>query len=161
MPERNLTNEETDGRVAILKRFRELLTEQRDKFRNYLSILDNQKKSIEKLNADELDAHIELEERLTYDILSIQKCIDPMRAMFNRAFRDKNPAAGDIEELNRTLDNLRLRTAERVKENKKLIEERMKILQSEIRTLRSNPFMKKQKQVYSGAVSPSFVDIKG
>lgn len=42
-----ISPEEFNQRVAILKRFRTLLTEQRDRFRSYLEVLDKQKDVIE------------------------------------------------------------------------------------------------------------------
>ena len=38
----NLSKEELDERVAILKRFRALLEQQRTKFREYLKVLESQ-----------------------------------------------------------------------------------------------------------------------
>ena len=48
----DLTQDEVDERVAILKRFRELLTEQRNKFREYLTVLEKQAQMISTENID-------------------------------------------------------------------------------------------------------------
>jgi len=92
------TNEEIERRAAVFKRFRELLYEQYDKLQNYLLVLDNQKKSIENLNGAGISAQIELEEKLCSDIFSIQKCIGPMRALFNEVCANKSPPDARISQ---------------------------------------------------------------
>ena len=63
-----LSSEEIQQRVTILKRFRELLSQQRDRFRHYLKALDIQKNVIEKGNPEDLLVHVELEENIVADI---------------------------------------------------------------------------------------------
>jgi len=82
----DLSSEEVKRRVAILKRFRELLCQQRDRFRQYLTVLDKQKDVIENGDTDQLMAHVELEEQIVGDIFAIQKVIDPLEAMYQVAF---------------------------------------------------------------------------
>ena len=53
-----ISDQELEERVALLKKFRSLLQEQRDKFREYLNVLEKQENSITTENADALLAHV-------------------------------------------------------------------------------------------------------
>ncbi|MBR3548799.1 MAG: flagellar biosynthesis protein FlgN, partial [Treponema sp.] len=78
----NLSKEELDERVAILKRFRALLEQQRTKFREYLKVLESQEKRINAEDAESLLAHTELEKRIVKGIASLQKVIVPMQDLY-------------------------------------------------------------------------------
>ena len=80
-----LSQSELNQRVAVIKRFKELLKAQRDRFQSYLSALDKQKDVIERGTADDLMRHVELEEKIVADIFSIQKVIDPLEEMYRSA----------------------------------------------------------------------------
>jgi len=56
------TGPEMGQRVAALRRFRELLVQQRTKFENYLKVLDHERTDIESGDVDRLAAHVEIEE---------------------------------------------------------------------------------------------------
>ena len=71
MAELNLTQEEIDERIAILKRFRKLLEEQRNKFREYLDVLEKQQSAIENGDTDAMLAHTELEQQIVANIGSL------------------------------------------------------------------------------------------
>jgi len=81
------TNAATDGaelteRVAILRRFRGLLEQQRGRFLNYLALLEKQETAIGAGNGEEILAHVELERDIVADIFSIQKVINPLEDMY-------------------------------------------------------------------------------
>ena len=59
-----LTQEELNERVALLKKFRGLLEQQRAKFQEYLTVLEKQQDSISTENTDALLAHTELEQQI-------------------------------------------------------------------------------------------------
>ena len=101
--EMELTQQEIDHRTGVLRRFRELLQAQRDRFKNYLNVLDKQRISIEKGNADDLIRHVELEEKIVNDIFSIQKVIDPMEDMYQAVLQDK-PAVNSGNEDSKSVD---------------------------------------------------------
>ena len=82
MAELNLTQEEIDERIAILKRFRKLLEEQRNKFREYLDVLEKQQSAIEKGDTEAMLAHTELEQQIVANIGSLQKVITPMEKLY-------------------------------------------------------------------------------
>ena len=77
-----LTQAEIDERTAILRRFRSLLEQQREKFREYLLVLESQSKVIQEENTESLLAHTELEQQIASHIISLQKVIKPMELMY-------------------------------------------------------------------------------
>jgi hypothetical protein len=165
----HLSEEEVTQRVEILKRFRELLVSQRDRFREYLEVLDKQKDVIEGGSADDLTAHVELEEKIVADIFSIQKVIDPLEDMYRAAYPEKagtnhlgSDADGppEIPTLKSALDSLKIEAAARMERNKDLLSRRMTEIRTEIKTLRKNPYTK-GRSVYGGADAPVLVDIQG
>ena len=76
-----LSQEELSQRVAVLRRFRELLQRQRDKFSQYLQLLEHQKGDIESGDVDALVSHVELEQGIVSEIFAVQKVIDPLETM--------------------------------------------------------------------------------
>ena len=78
-----LTQEELNERVALLKKFRGLLEQQRAKFQEYLNVLEKQQDSISTENPDALLAHTELEQQIVKNLTNLQKVIVPMSKMYN------------------------------------------------------------------------------
>jgi hypothetical protein len=162
---------EVQRRVAVLKRFRELLRQQRDRFAQYLEVLDKQKNVIKKGNTDELMAHVELEEKIVSDIFSIQKVIDPLEDMYQTLLplkdtegRGSVPAGIAMEEkelpgLKSALEELKAEAVIRSERNRELLAKRMEELRLEIKSLRANPYAL-HRSIYSGETA-SLVDIKG
>lgn len=153
----NLTPEELAQRVAILKRFRELLVEQRNRFSEYLQVLDNQKEVIEKGDAEILVSHVELEEKIIADILAIQKVVDPLESLYKASYPDKE---SEVPKLKAALDELKAEALLRTERNKDLLTKRMEELRTEIRALRNNPFAARR-SVYADSGDASLVDLKG
>ena len=79
----NISKEELDERKAILRRFRTLLEEQRNKFREYLNVLEKQQNSIATENAENLLTHTEIEKQVVSNLTNLQKVIVPMTKMYN------------------------------------------------------------------------------
>jgi hypothetical protein len=170
-----LSPEELAQRVAVLRRFRTLLAQQRDRFRSYLEVLDKQKDIIEKGDPDELIAHVELEEKIVADIFSIQKVIDPLEDMYQAALSGFEPlrvphpgprtGAGesdDVRSLKTALEDLKNEAVLRSTRNKELLSRRMAELRSEIKSLRNNPYASRGRGAgFSGQETASLVDISG
>ena len=157
-----LSSEEIQQRVSILKRFRELLSQQRDRFHHYLQALDKQKEVIEKGNAEDLLVHVELEENIVADIFSIQKVIDPLEDMYQA--RCTSPSGQidqdqEVPSLRKALEELRSEAIVRSARNRDLLSKRMVQLRQEMKVLRSNPYAI-HRSPYSQE-SPVLVDIKG
>lgn len=152
-----LSRAELDERVAVLKRFRELLSRQRDKFRDYLELLDRQKDDIVEGDVDALVAHVEAEQAIVAEIFAVQKVIDPMEDLYRMAYRGAEPEG--LPELRDTLSTLKGEVAERNAENRSLLKQRMDMLRHQIMSIR-NPYAKK-KSVYAESAEPSALDISG
>jgi hypothetical protein len=179
-----ISPDELKRRVATIKRFRELLSQQRDRFRQYLTVLDKQKDVIEKSNADALIAHVELEEQIVGDIMAIQKVIDPLEAMYHASLPAGSVSAGtlsagalpantlpgkaggipaeaqsEIPSLRTALEELRSEAVLRSARNRELLAKRMEELRQEMKTLRANPYAIHH-SAYSNE-SSALVDIVG
>ncbi|MDR0718353.1 MAG: flagellar biosynthesis protein FlgN [Treponema sp.] len=153
---RELSQKEVNQRVMVLKRFKELLKAQRDRFHAYLDALDRSKDVIERGTTDDLLRHIELEEKIVTDIASIQKVIMPLETMYHAA----RIHGEDVTGLEAALEGLKKEAVVRVGRNKNLLSKRMTEIRSEIKTLRSNPYTQKRTGLGAQA-SPSLVDIRG
>jgi hypothetical protein len=161
----DLSPNELSQRVGVLKRFKELLKAQRDRFRTYLEVLDKQKDVIEQGSADDLIRHVELEEKIVADIYAIQKVIDPLEDMYHtarlKAPRGFDRTSGDeVPDLKAALEGLKSEAVARSERNKELLSRRMIELRNEIKSLRSNPYLQR-KPAYSNAGTGGRVDIKG
>ena len=150
---------ELSQRVAVLKRFKELLKTQRDRFRTYLDALDKQQEVIQRGTTDDLLHHVELEEMIVKDIFSIQKVIDPLEEMYQSV---KMPVPGEDEviSLKEALQGLKAEALIRSEQNRELLGKRMAEIRAEIKTLQANPYTRRRKSGLD-APAPSQIDIKG
>ena len=157
---KDISGDELTRRVAIIKRFKELLKAQRERFMAYLESLDKQKDVIQKGTADDLMQHVELEEKIITDIFSIQKVIDPLEEMYHSAKPEMPVSEGDeVSGLKDALESLKSEAVVRSERNKELLSKRMTELRTEITSLRSNPYSRRR---FNTAVStPTQIDIKG
>jgi hypothetical protein len=154
---RDLQPEELAQRVAVLKRFRELLLEQRNRFQDYLAVLDKQKDVIEQGNAERLIAQVEVEEKIVADIFAVQKVIVPLEDMYRTSYPERE---SEVPKLKAALEELMAEASTRSARNRDLLSKRMEELRTEIRTLRNNPFAPRR-SVYDNSGSASLIDIKG
>ena len=161
-----LSAEEVARRVAVLKRFRELLQAQRDRFRDYLAVLDKQKDLIEQGGTGDLLTHVELEEQIVADIFAIQKVIDPLEAMYRTAYPDSasvrngDAPVSEVVSLKTALEGLKTEAIARTERNKTLLVNRMDEIRKEIKTLKKNPYIT-VRPIYSDEGTAALVDIRG
>jgi len=156
-------------RVAVLRRFKILLTQQRDRFKSYMDLLEKQQSVIESGSAEDLLTYVEIEEKIVADIFSIQKVIDPLEEMYysvisiqdsgKTTVRIDNP--DEVSGLKASLEKLKSEAVIRSTKNKELLSKRMLELRQEIKTLRNNPYAAKGRQSFSASNSASLIDIKG
>lgn len=148
--EQDISKEELAERIAVVKRFKALLEEQREKFRKYLSLLESQEGKITAGDAESVYAHCELEVRVLEGIASLQKVIVPMQALYISSIAATLNAAPqnastpplpeiDIEDIQKDLSDLRNRVTEQNRRNRALLESRMEKLRSQISGFR-NPY---------------------
>lgn len=132
-----ISQEELDQRVAIVKRFKRLLELQRKKFQEYLEVLQLQETKIAQDDADSLLSHTELETQILRGIEALQKVIDPMRELYekNRSEADDLPVWRVKEELSK----LQLQVASQNEKNRRLLKDRMVQIKKQIAEFR-NPY---------------------
>lgn len=142
-----LTQAEIDERIAILRRFRSLLEQQREKFREYLQVLESQSKTIEMENTDSLLAHTELEQQIASHIISLQKVIKPMEVMYQESIRNGGTEEQEIPRLQADLENLQRQVLERNQANRNLLKVHIGQLKERI-SATTNPY-RHNKSVYA------------
>ncbi len=158
------SEQEVDKRVAVLRRFRELLLQQRAKFESYLSLLDHERADIETGDVDKLMAHVEMEEQIVSEIFTFQKVIDPLEVMYKSASAwSSQPAAlaeeADLPDLKSTLVELKDEVLRRNAENRSLLKQRMELVRAELAGFR-NPLAARS-SVYASQGGGALLDIQG
>ena len=130
MGKEKLSNEELQTRIAVLKRFKSLLQEQREKFCQYLFVLERQEQEIEKSNVEAIVQHNEIENNIIENIVSVQKVIEPIEKMYYII----NPAAsdGDVAKLKDDLGRLQVAVLKQNEKNQVMLQEKMGALNQEI-----------------------------
>jgi len=156
MAQQELTQKEVDERVAILKRFRELLEQQRLKFREYLVVLEKQEEMIASENVDAIVHHTEIEQSIVSELYTIQKVIDPMEEMYKTAHPDLPDA--EIPKLKTDLDQLRKEVLVQNEKNRELLKSHMVVLRQKVVSLQ-NPYAKRNSIYASDAQTASLIDI--
>ncbi|UTC53720.1 flagellar biosynthesis protein FlgN [Treponema sp. OMZ 803] len=150
-----LNDSEIAERVAVLKRFRSLLEQQRLKFREYLTVLEKQEKSISDENADAVLQHTELEESIIAEIFTIQKVIDPLEYMYTNICKNEH---SDIPHLKTDLDDLQKRVLAQNKRNRELLQTHITGLRQQIASLK-RPYAHKESIYASTARTAALVDL--
>ena len=163
---KEISQKELSQRVAVIKRFKELLKAQRNRFQVYLDTLDKQKEIIERGTTDDLLRHVELEEKIVADIFSIQKVIDPLEKMYQSVTLEiprHNGNSGErpdeeVLDLKKALKGLKTEAVTRSELNRELLTRRMAELRSEIKSLKNNAYSRRNINISPG---PTQIDISG
>lgn len=139
---KELSKEELDERIAILKRFRKLLEQQRNKFQEYLLVLESQEGRIEMEDGDSIAAHTELENQIVKNLASLQKVIVPMQGMYN-AIMPGVPIADNasVEQLQLDLANLQKQVLAQNERNRNLLQAQMGKIKAQLGNMNlMNPY---------------------
>lgn len=142
----NISAQEFEERVALLKKFRTLLQQQREKFREYLTVLEKQENSIETENPEAILAHTELEQQVVSNIMSLQKVIVPMTKLYNSRNAFSKPEAS-ITDLQNDLASLQRKVLSQNAKNRDLLRVHISQIRTKIDSLR-NPY-KNARSVYA------------
>lgn len=143
-----LSNEELNERVALLKRFRTLLEQQRSKFQEYLNVLEKQQDSISKEDPEALLAHTELEQQVVKNIANLQKVIVPMTKMYKAGNQSVSSAEQEsITKIQNELTDLQNKVLEQNKVNRDLLRVHIDSIKQQIQNFK-NPY-KNSRSVYS------------
>ena len=92
-----LSEEELNERVALLKRFKELLEKHRQKFKDYLNVLEKQQTVIQNQDTEALLVHTEIEQQIVANIQNLQKVIEPIEQMYIASSLDSEKNNLDME----------------------------------------------------------------
>ena len=139
--ETKLSQEELNERIQILKKFRQLLEQQRTKFQEYLKVLEAQESKINEENAEALLAHSELEAQIVKGIGSLQKVIVPMQDLVTSTHAATyNPAdAKPIEDIKAELAKLQGQVLKQNEKNRNLLKFHMAQVKEQIQEFK-NPY---------------------
>ena len=141
-----ITQEELNERVAILKRFRSLLEQQREKFKEYLNVLEKQQDSINSENTNALIAHTELEQQVVKNIANLQKAIIPMGKMYS-ATTPSSAEQASIDNLQQELNELQNKVLVQNQKNRDLLRVHIENLKNQMDNFK-NPY-KNIRSVYA------------
>jgi hypothetical protein len=144
--------ETTESKIAILRRLREMLVRQREKFQAYLELLESQEGSIQRGEAEALLAQAEMEQAIIAEIYTLRKVIAPLQTLYQAAY----PASEQtIPRLHATLNAMGDQVVAHNARNRALLKEKMSALRHEIGSLRAWP---KDTSPFA-EVTPSLIDI--
>lgn len=150
--ENELTQAELDERVAILKRFRTLLEKQREKFQEYLKVLEKQQTSIEDEDPSAIFSHAEIEKQVVASISNLQKVIVPMNEMYNYSVKGTDAKTEkSVEELQLELNQLQNKVLEQNQKNRILLKQHMDVIREQLANF-NNPY-KNNVSVYATKVA--------
>ena len=157
---KELSQEEINERVAILKRFRHLLEQQRNKFKEYLEVLEKQEEGIISENDTVISAQSELEQQIVSNITNLQKVIVPIEKLY----KEKGiTLTAEIPEIQKELSNLQQAVLTQNEKNQNLLKEHMVQIRNQITKIsdpRFNPYAKNT-SIYSQKTStPSIIDVE-
>lgn len=155
-----ITQEELNERVEILKKLRALLEMQRNKFREYLKVLEQQEHSIETENSEALIIHTELEQEVVKGIANLQKVIIPMSELYkSSSSSDGNISDSAVNELQKDLSTLQNKVLAQNEKNRELLRTHMTQIKTQIEQFK-NPY-RNVKSVYAQKVTAgNFVEVE-
>ncbi|MGP1521325.1 MAG: flagellar biosynthesis protein FlgN [Treponema sp.] len=131
MDKKKITHSELEERVAVLRRFKSLLQDQRDKFSEYLCVLEKQEESIAKNNIEAVMQHTELENNIMQNILSMQKVIEPIEKIYYLS----NPEDENVLQLKNDLERLQESVQKQNEKNRLILCEKMASIKQDISNL--------------------------
>lgn len=155
-----ITQEELNERVEILKKLRALLEMQRNKFKEYLKVLEQQEHSIETENSEALIMHTELEQEVVKGIANLQKVIIPMSELYkSSSSSDGNISDSAVNELQKDLSTLQNKVLAQNEKNRELLRTHMTQIKTQIEQFK-NPY-RNVKSVYAQKVTAgNFVEVE-
>lgn len=158
----DISQKELDTRVAVLRRFRSLLEQQRAKFKEYLFVLEKQQEGIETENTDSLTKHTELEMQIVSNISTLQRVIKPMEALYvshGSFLTDGLDEEREIPKLKTDLALLQEQILAQNEKNRILLSERMTTVRSRLDGIR-NPYRNARSIYASDAQTASIIQIQ-
>jgi hypothetical protein len=130
------TEKTTEQKIAVLKRLREMLVRQRERFGSYLALLEQEELSIRRGDAEKLLAQVEMEQSIIAEIFTLKKVIAPLETLYQAAYPGTECT---IPLLKKTLESMGAQIIAHNAQNRQLLARRMEDLRSEITSLRAWP----------------------
>ncbi len=154
----SLDQDELDRRSAVLRRLREHFLAQRNRFQDYLSLLDEEKDSIERGDGRLLERQVEMESTIVGEIYAFQKVIDPLEQLYSELVVPSSvpEAEEDIPALRDSLSKLRDKVLLSNERNQQLLKERMTEIQGSIEQIR---IPSRKGSPYGASDAPSMIDL--
>ncbi len=152
-----LTKEEIDERVAVLHRLRTLLEQQREKFRQYLTVLEKQEHVIEEENGEALVAQTELEQEIVSGISHLQRIIEPIESMYTNTHHSPDEI---VPSLKTDLLDLQTKVLKQNEKNRDLLKVHIESIKSKLHTIK-NPYTSRKSVYASSSHSASVIDVTG
>ena len=126
----------SEQKVALLRRLREMLQRQREKFQRYLLVLEQEESSITCGDADTLLKQVEIEKSIIADIFALKKVIEPLETLYQSAYPRTEET---VPRLKATLERMGEQVIAHNAKNRALLRTRMDDLRLEIASLRAWP----------------------
>jgi len=142
-----------EERVFILKRLREMLIAQKEKFKNYLNLLEKEEEAILDEDTEKIEVHIHVEHSILKEIFSFQKVIKPLEDLYRIKFPEKEKS---VPKLKKSLASLKEKVLARNEKNRNLLKSKITYLRQEIKAIKKN---RRTRSPYSEVSTPSIIDI--
>ena len=153
LSDNNSTSHSIQENIIIRRQLTEALLAQKVKINEYLNLLKKEEDSITLGEFDRLDTQIQTEQTIMGGIFALQKVIEPLENLYEKAFPESEPS---ILDLKANIRHLKENVASSNKKNRNLLRERMDRLREEIASVRKN-LSKTSVQRSSGP--PALIDI--
>jgi septum formation inhibitor MinC len=139
--------------VAVLRKLRDMLMRQREKFSSYLRLLECEGETIEKGDSERLLAQVEMEQSIIAEIFTLKKVIAPLESLYQACYPAGTEAT--IPRLKSALSEMGAEILAHNGRNRQKLRERMEDMRREITSLRTWP---KTSSSYV-EVTPGLIDI--
>lgn len=140
-------------RVALLNKLRSQLLAQRDKFEEYLVVLEQQEAAIAEGDAERLGRYVEMESQIIGDIEAVQRVVAPLAAVYREVTPEPDP---EIVDLTETLGHLHKEASKRNSRNQELLRGGMESLRQELEAVKQP---QRAYNVYSSRDTATVLDI--
>lgn len=115
-------------RETMLYKVRELLLAKRDRFEEYLNVLERQETSITDGDLEALEYQVGLEREILEDIRSVHRVLTPLRELVG----DEDPASADLAPLEASLHEFETKVTRQHDQNRSLLSRRTTELAEQI-----------------------------
>ena len=158
-----ISNEELEERIAIIKRFKKLLQQQRNKFEEYLLVLEKQSGKIKIDDSDAMIAHAELENQIVANIASLQKVIVPIQNMYKAIVPHVSSSdAESVKNLQEDLDALQKQVLIQNEKNRNMLKAHIAQLKHQMNAVKiANPYRNRSSVYAEKAAVGSMISIEG